>query len=558
MANESSIAVIHFADPWCWWSWGLEPVVQRLKEVYGDQVEIVYKMGGITDSTANWRKEYNVEEDDALRSWIRDSGSITGMNVDPESYLKSGVQSTWPACVAVKAAQLQGEEIGERFYRKLMEANLLESRNGSHETTYLSLAKQVGLDEAQLKRDISSGKARELFEKDKKEMNVNFLTLTYINRKTGKTRNIEGVFTSAEHQKAVEELSSAEPTRKTPVDILEYLDRHHDTLVYPKEIAEIFSTSLQDAESRLEGLAKSGLLSRNELGFGTFFQSIPEAAKQAQLTIQQVKLSHVAGPTQVVAESNLSEVIASAVKGLYTQVATNPNKAYHFPLGRKALLYVGYPESELNRLPETALESFAGVGYPHLSGAIKTGDTVVDIGSGSGTDVLFASLLTGPTGKVLGLDITEAMIQKARDNIAKMGVKNVKIIEGDATKIPLEDDSVDVVTSNGVLNLVPEKTKAFQEIHRVLKPGGRLQLADIVVQSNVQKVCGLIPQLWADCIGGAAVESEYLKTINESGFKDTKIINRLDYFAASSSENTKRLTKVFQAETVVITATKPQ
>lgn len=149
------------------------------------------------------------------------------------------------------------------------------------------------------------------------------------------------------------------------------------------------------------------------------------------------------------------------------------------------------------------------------------------------------------------------MIEKARANVDKMQAKNVKIIKGDATEMPFEDASIDVVTSNGVLNLVPDKKRAFQEIFRVLKPGGRIQIADIVVQSDVQKVCGLIPQLWADCIGGAAVESEYLKTIKDGGFENVKILNRIDYFSASESENTKRLTRTFEAESVVIVGTKP-
>jgi ubiquinone/menaquinone biosynthesis C-methylase UbiE len=126
------------------------------------------------------------------------------------------------------------------------------------------------------------------------------------------------------------------------------------------------------------------------------------------------------------------------------------------------------------------------------------------------------------------------------------------------TRIPIDDGSVDVVTSNCVLNLVPDKEKAFQEIYRVLKPGGKIQISDIVVQSNVQKVCGLIPQLWADCIGGAAVEGEYMSTIKRAGFRDARVIKRLDYFASSPSENTKRLTKTFGAESVVIVGTKPR
>ncbi len=270
-----------------------------------------------------------------------------------------------------------------------------------------------------------------------------------------------------------------------------------------------------------------------------------------------MKVSHITSPSEKLGDKKMEEVITKAVVNLYTQVASDPHKTYHFPLGREALVFVGYRKDELDKLPEGALESFAGVGYPHAGNVIKAGDAVLDIGSGSGTDVLVSSLRTGPKGSVTGLDITDAMIEKARANIAKMGLKNVKIIKGNAKQIPLGDRSVDVVTSNGVLNLVPDKKRAFEEIFRVLKPGGRLQVADIVVQKDVQKVCGLVPQLWADCIGGAALESEYLNTIKKAGFKDVSIIKRLDYFGASPSDNTKRLTRTFGAESVVITANKP-
>jgi len=157
---------------------------------------------------------------------------------------------------------------------------------------------------------------------------------------------------------------------------------------------------------------------------------------------------------------------------------------------------------------------------------------------------------------VYGLDITPAMIAKARTNIAKMGARNVQILEGDATKIPLPDGSVDVVTSNGVLNLVPDKPAAFGEIFRVLKRGGHLQLADIVVEEDVGAVCGLNPQLWADCIGGAAVEKEYLATIQDAGFRDVRILRKVDYFAKSASESTKRITRSFGAKSVVVAAVK--
>jgi len=151
--------------------------------------------------------------------------------------------------------------------------------------------------------------------------------------------------------------------------------------------------------------------------------------------------------------------------------------------------------------------------------------------------------------------MTDAMIDKARGNIEKSGFKNIRVTKGEATLIPLDDGSVDVVTSNGVLNLVPDKEKAFAEIFRVLRPGGRLQLADIVTRENVQAACGIVPQLWADCIGGASVEKDYLDMIRKAGFRDVKVIDRIDYFA-QSPETTRRLTKTFGAESVVISARK--
>src|SRR5207247_951650 len=146
-------------------------------------------------------------------------------------------------------------------------------------------------------------------------------------------------------------------------------------------------------------------------------------------------------------------------------------------------------------------------------------------------DGVFGSALRGPPSPVIGLDFTAAMMEEARTNIERMGLTHVTIVEGEATKIPLPDTGVDVVTSNGVLNLVPDKQAAFHEIFRVLRPGCLLQLADIVVQEDVGAVCGLNPQLWADCIGGAAVEADYLKTIREAGFEDLRIVKRIDYFS---------------------------
>ena len=323
----------------------------------------------------------------------------------------------------------------------------------------------------------------------------------------------------------------------------------------PHEIAEVFGISDQDAAVRMQKLAAAGFVKAEAHAGQTFWRATP--LPPGAFPLEVVKISHVPPESRVESTADLTPLVTAAIQGLYTQVADQPAKGYHFPLGMQALLHCGYPEDQLRKLPVTATESFAGVGNPHLAKAIRPGNTVLDVGSGSGTDVLFSTLLVGDSGKVYGLDMTPAMIAKARRNIAAMGAKNAEIVEGNATKIPLPSATVDAVTSNGVLNLVPDKAAAFAEIARVLKPGGRLQLADIVVQSDVAATCGINPQLWADCIGGASVEKDYLAFIEEAGFKDVKIVNRLDFWAKSASDYTRKITKTFGAETIVISAVKP-
>ena len=241
---------------------------------------------------------------------------------------------------------------------------------------------------------------------------------------------------------------------------------------------------------------------------------------------------------------------------MYTDVASNPGKEFHFPTGRAACLFVGYPETELDAIPETAVESFAGVGYPHASGFIHEGDTVLDIGSGSGTDALISCLGTGPSGKVYGLDMTAAMLEKLAANIERMGARNVHPLEGNAEEIPLPDASVDVVTSNGVLNLVPDKARAFAEIHRVLRPGGRVQIADIVVAVPISDECKSNPQLWAECVVGAALEDQYIALFEKAGLGEVEILRRFDYFAGSSSEHTRKIAAGFDAHSIELTMRK--
>jgi SAM-dependent methyltransferase len=216
--------------------------------------------------------------------------------------------------------------------------------------------------------------------------------------------------------------------------------------------------------------------------------------------------------------------IFSAVREMYSEVANLPSKQFHFPTGRSACLFVGYPEDLLDRLPASAVESFAGVGFPFRADLIRAGDRVLDIGAGSGTDTLIAARAVAPGGRVFALDMTPAMLAKLRKNVALAGAANVEVVEGNAESVPLPDASVDVVTSNGVLNLVPDKAKAFAEIFRVLRPGGRVQIADIVVGRPVGEDARGDPKLWAQCVVGASLEEDYVELFRSVGFARAVIL----------------------------------
>jgi len=255
--------------------------------------------------------------------------------------------------------------------------------------------------------------------------------------------------------------------------------------------------------------------------------------------------------------SNQREVILDAVRRMYTDVATAPEREFHFPTGRRACAFVGYPDELLDGLPATAVESFAGVGYPFLAGVIRPGDVVLDIGSGSGTDALIASRLVGAKGKVIGLDMTDAMREKLGVNAARAGAANVEVLAGNADAIPLPDACIDVVTTNGVINLVPDKTGAIREIARVLRAGGRLQMADIVVESLPSDACRSHPELWAECIVGATTVDSYIAELTAAGLRDVEVLGRVDYFSASSSLETQKVAASFGAHSVVLRARKP-
>jgi ubiquinone/menaquinone biosynthesis C-methylase UbiE/TusA-related sulfurtransferase len=251
------------------------------------------------------------------------------------------------------------------------------------------------------------------------------------------------------------------------------------------------------------------------------------------------------------------DVIFAAVRGMYTDVARHPERTYHVPTGREACAFVGYPNDRLTGLPASAIESFAGVGYPFAARVIRPGDTILDVGSGSGTDLLIAAQETGERGHLIGLDMTAAMVEKGNNNLAAAKAMTVRVLEGNAEKIPLPDGSVDVVTSNGVFNLVPDKAAAFAEIHRVLRPGGRVQIADIAVGRPLSGECASDPKLWAECIVGATLTDEYHAMIEHAGFVHVEALGQLDYFSASTSAATRSIAESFRACSFVLRAAKP-
>ena len=178
------------------------------------------------------------------------------------------------------------------------------------------------------------------------------------------------------------------------------------------------------------------------------------------------------------------ELLKSEIKKTYASVSEQPQTEFIFPTGRAWAADLDYPE-ELANVPEAAVESFAGVANPWTMGRLAEGERVLDLGSGAGTDSLIAAQMVGPTGSVIGIDMTPAMLSKARGAAAETGVSNVEFVESEAEHLPFPDGSFDVVISNGVIDLIPDKDAVFAELYRVLTPGGRIQIADVTIQNPV-------------------------------------------------------------------------
>jgi arsenite methyltransferase len=210
--------------------------------------------------------------------------------------------------------------------------------------------------------------------------------------------------------------------------------------------------------------------------------------------------------------------LEAKVKDMYRHVAQQPGDRFHFELGEPVALRAGYDADRLAEVPAGAVESFAGVGYFFDLADLKTGERVVDLGSGSGMDAFYAAGLVGPTGHVYGVDFTQEQLDKARRIAGDAGLAQVEFLEGRIEALPLADASVDCVISNGVINLCPDKDAVFSEAARVLKPGGRLAIADIISEQALTDSIVCNADLWASCIGGAAQQELYLHAIESAGF----------------------------------------
>jgi arsenite methyltransferase len=207
------------------------------------------------------------------------------------------------------------------------------------------------------------------------------------------------------------------------------------------------------------------------------------------------------------------------VQRMYRAVATEPRGAYHFELGRSLAERLGYPADVLDELPAGAVESFAGVGYFFDLAELRPGESVVDLGSGSGMDVFFACTRVGPQGRVLGVDFTDEQLSKAWTLAQPAGFDQAEFRAARIERLPVDDETVDCVISNGAINLSPEKEAVFAEAARVLRPGGRLTIADIVSEHQFKESIVCDADLWASCIAGAAQEDTYRQAIEAAGLQ---------------------------------------
>ena len=253
------------------------------------------------------------------------------------------------------------------------------------------------------------------------------------------------------------------------------------------------------------------------------------------------------------AQVNRAE-LESKVKAMYRDVAENPHGEFHFELGRALAERLGYRPADLDRIPSESIDSFAGVGYYfHLLGDME-GARILDLGSGSGMDTFVASLIAGPTGTVIGLDMTDSQRAKAETLRQRDGFRNVTYVKGYIDSAPFEDGSFDVIISNGVINLAVDKPQVFREIARLLSPGGRLAIADIVTDVLLPETISCNTTLWAACIGGAWQVERYNQAIEDAGLRTVE--EQVNDQYRFLSDNAQGATKKFGVKSVSLRADK--
>lgn len=247
--------------------------------------------------------------------------------------------------------------------------------------------------------------------------------------------------------------------------------------------------------------------------------------------------------------------LEAKVKSMYRDVALNPRGDFHFEMGRPLAERLGYDPKDLDRIPAEAIESFAGVGhYFHLAD-LREGETVVDLGSGSGMDSFIAALKVGPGGRVIGVDMTDEQLQKASRLAKATGIDQAAFVKGYIESAPLGDATADAIISNGVINLATDKEKVFREAARLLRPGGRLALSDIVTEIQLPEGIVCNSTLWAACIGGAAQQDYYRGAIEAAGLTVVHVEDNPEY--AFISDNAKGASRKYGVKSVSLLATRP-
>jgi arsenite methyltransferase len=248
------------------------------------------------------------------------------------------------------------------------------------------------------------------------------------------------------------------------------------------------------------------------------------------------------------------ERLEAEVKDMYRHVARGDDRELHFEVGRGLAEHVGYPGELLDAIPAEALASFAGVGHHLDLAALRPGERVLDLGSGSGTDVFCAAVLVGGSGRVVGVDITDEQLHKAARLRDRAGFSQVELVEAHIEQLPFDDASFDAVISNGVINLSPLKGRVFAEAARVLRPGGRLAIADIVSGRALKERTRRNVELWAACVAGAIPRSSYLEAIEAQGLELKEVRkNNYRFISARALE----ACSTYEVESISLLAVKP-